>query len=152
MTSIQCVDNLTNGCQTMDRAAFFWVLYVMGLFEYLLERPGFEEMLEDNMNEPGLHIDQGMQADLMQYTLNGSMKDSLVDQSWEFMPGFDHPRDLEGCEFLTSWEFRMLLSIDLCSPDSFTSIQRLCPSSCGCGPGSPQSQCPIQCVRDVLPS
>jgi len=145
-TSIECVENLTDGCLMMDRGAFFWVLYVRGLFEYLLVRSGFEEMLEENMNEEALNIPNETRPDFIQYILNGSMMYSLMDHSWEFMPGFDHPRNLVGCEYLTSWEFKMLLSIDLCSPDHFTSIQRLCPASCGCSPGSPQSQCPMQCL------
>jgi hypothetical protein len=145
-SSMQCVDNLTAGCENMERAAFFWVLYVRGLFDYMLARTGFEEMLESNMLEPALNIPVGLHKDFVQYIMNGSMMQSFVDQSWEFMAGFDHPRNLTGCEYLTSWEFRMLLSIDLCSPDSFTSIQRLCPASCGCSPGSPPSQCPQECL------
>jgi hypothetical protein len=146
MTSLQCSENLTDNCQLLSNSAFYWVLYVNGLFEYLEHRAGFEELLDKNIQEDALNISVDSRALLKESILNGDMKRSLLDQSWDFMPGVEHPRNLTGCGFLTSWEFNLLLSIDLCSPDSFASIQRLCPVSCGCGPGSPRSQCPTECT------
>jgi len=150
MTSLQCSENLSDNCRLLDHSAFYWVLYVNGMFEYLEHRAGFGELLDKNLQKDALNIPSHLRDDLKESIRNGSMKRSLLDQTWDLMPGFGHPRDLRGCGFLTSWEFNLLLSIDLCSPDSFASIQRLCPVSCGCVPGSPKSQCPTECTASKI--
>ncbi|CAK0838051.1 unnamed protein product [Prorocentrum cordatum] len=46
-----------------------------------------------------------------------------------------HPRCLTGCDYLASYEVRLLLNADLCSASEFSSIQFMCQVSCGCSLG-----------------
>merc|ERR1740121_1995904 len=63
------------------------------------------------------------------------MAQSLLDGNWDLMPGVPHPRNLTGCDYLTSFEVKALLNTDLCSADEYSSIRFMCPVSCGCSLG-----------------
>merc|ERR1711894_375470 len=73
---------------------------------------------------------------------------ALANLNFTIMEGTPHPRGYEYCDFLTSYEIRYLLSIDLClEGDSYTSLRLICPSSCECVQ-VPSIQCPWTCYYD----
>jgi len=146
LSSYSCSQDLGDDCFWIGSVARFWMLYVNGLFEYLTSQKGFEDMIMDSLEDDILPIQAQHYDMLVDYIVTGRMKQSLLEHDWKFAPQLDHPRNLVGCEYLTSWEFKLLLNVDLCSPQSFASIQRLCPKSCGCGSGSSMRECPMQCV------
>jgi hypothetical protein len=120
----------------MSPPAFWYLLYVKGLFESLRSNQFFLNMLQDAVNNPSQLIGKDFfrSKELIQLVANGSFVESLLNGKWEFLPDRSHPRGLRGCDFLTSLEFKALLNVDLCRSDTFSSIKFLCPESCGCRP------------------
>jgi len=135
-TSIECVNHLSEECKNMDVPAFWYLIYVRGLFQYLTSMTDFEKRVREVLAQTSLDItinmDPSAEERLAEWIVSGNMAQSMVDGRWELMPGYRHPRGRTGCEYLASFEIKALLGIDLCAPGSFMSIKFLCPQTCGC--------------------
>jgi len=135
-TSLECVDNLVDECQNMDVPSFWYLLYVKGLFEYLTSKTDFDHRVREVLTKTTLDLTTNMgpeaELELVDWIVNGSMAKSMVDGNWELMPGYAHPRGRTGCEYLSSFEIKALLGIDLCATKDFMSMKFLCPQTCGC--------------------
>jgi hypothetical protein len=135
-SSVSCSQDLEHDCHTMSPPAFWFLLYIKGLFESLNANQFFIHTLRDAVYNPAQLIGTEFYGneELIQSVVNGSLVESLLNGKWEFMPNRSHPRGLTGCDFLTSLEFKSLLNIDLCDSSEYSSIKFLCPESCGCRP------------------
>mmetsp|Transcript_102104 Transcript_102104/g.285066 ORF Transcript_102104/g.285066 Transcript_102104/m.285066 type:complete len:223 (+) Transcript_102104:1-669(+) len=132
--SVSCLLNLTDDCANMNLRAFWFLLYIKGLFQHLLSNQFFSISVESIVNHVSKIIGEGpsQNSSLVAWVTSGRMAESLLNGKWEFMPDMRHPRDLKGCDFLTSYEFKALLNVDVCSSESYSSLKFLCPVSCGC--------------------
>jgi hypothetical protein len=122
-------------CSELPSAkAFWWLTFVAGLFEHLTADVAFRDIVSDMVMQSGSHLDvpSTMKPEFVEWVSNGSMAQSLLDGTWDLMPGVPHPRGLKGCAYLTSFEVRSLLNTDLCSAGEYSSIRFMCPVSCGC--------------------
>lgn len=124
-------------CSGLPSVAFWWLTFAAGLFEHLTADVTFPDIVEDIVMKPDseISVPSNMRSALVKWISNGSMAQSFVDGNWELMPGVPHPRNLTGCDFLASFEVRMLLNIDLCGAEEYSSIRFMCPVSCGCSVG-----------------
>jgi hypothetical protein len=136
ISSVSCFRELTDECTKMSHSAFWFLLYVKGLFEKLHADKFFEDTLRDSVYNPSQLIGTEFyqSEDLVHSVLNGSLAELLLNGRWEFMPNHSHPRGLTGCDYLTSFEFTALLNMDLCASNEYSSLKFLCPESCGCRP------------------
>jgi hypothetical protein len=137
-TSASCAANLDDNCKNMDLAPFSLLVYLRGLFETLLETPGFEDAVTQIVKHPSnlIAIPADNKTALTNWVISGNMSQSILSGSWEMLPGVPHPRGLTGCDFLTSFEITALLNTNLCSAETYASIKSLCPVSCGCTQGT----------------
>mmetsp|Transcript_5375 Transcript_5375/g.12592 ORF Transcript_5375/g.12592 Transcript_5375/m.12592 type:complete len:92 (-) Transcript_5375:84-359(-) len=62
---------------------------------------------------------------------------------WFLGPGILHPRGLVWCDFITSWEFSLVLGIDPCLHDLVASARTFCPEACSCQ--ALMTDCPSSC-------
>jgi hypothetical protein len=133
-SSVSCLLDLTDDCANMNLGAFWYLLYVKGLFQHLLSNQFFSSSVTNIVNHRSKIIGEApsQNSSLVTWVTSGSMAESLLSGKWEFMPDMKHPRNLEGCAFLTSFEFKALLNVDVCNSETYSSIKFLCPVSCGC--------------------
>jgi hypothetical protein len=124
-------------CSGLPPVAFWWLTFAAGLFEHLTADVTFPDIVEDIVmkEDSEISVPSNMRSALVKWISNGSMAQSFVDGTWELMPGLSHPRNLTGCDYLASFEVRMLLNIDLCGAEEYSSIRFMCPVSCGCSVG-----------------
>jgi hypothetical protein len=138
--SADCLVDKTvaSDCSDLPPEAFWWLTFVAGLFEHLTADVAFPDIVNDMVMQSGSHLDvpSNMKPEFVEWVSNGSMAQSLLDGSWDLMPGVPHPRGLTGCAYLTSFEVRSLLNTDLCSAEEYSSIRFMCPVSCGCTQGT----------------
>jgi hypothetical protein len=134
--SADCLVDKTvaSDCSELPPKAFWWLTFVAGLFEHLTADVAFPDIVNDMVMQSGSHLDvpSTMKPEFVEWVSNGSMAQSLLDGTWDLMPGVPHPRGLKGCAYLTSFEVRSLLNTDLCSAGEYSSIRFMCPVSCGC--------------------
>uniref|UniRef100_A0A7S1QYD6 Uncharacterized protein n=1 Tax=Alexandrium catenella TaxID=2925 RepID=A0A7S1QYD6_ALECA len=88
-------------------------------------------------------IPRARSGDAFKSIIDGRFLAAVLRGQWDLVPGYPHPRGLQGCRFWTSWEVRFLLGIDFCTIDKFRSLRPYCPKSCGCVQG--RRQCPASC-------
>jgi len=136
-SSVECLVNGTVAadCSGLPPDALWWLTFTAGLFEHLAADVAFPDIVDGAVPLVFQGIAPSMMQDLAKWISNGSLALSFLDGEWELMPGLPHPRGLTGCDYLASFEVRMLLNIDLCSVDEYSSIRFMCPVSCGCSAG-----------------
>jgi len=118
--------------------------YIGGLLLELSLNPRFPEyVFKQALDFESVGAIQPGQAEsLFQHVVSRDILKTIVGGTWELMPGTLHPRGLEGCAYLASYELRVLLGRDLCEPDNVRSIRHICPVTCGCGS---MTECPVAC-------
>jgi len=116
-STLQCFEKFEESCWHLPPKALAWLLYVRGLFDYSMSKPGFQDGVANVVREDyaGIAISEDMQNTLVQHISTGAMGRALANGSWDLMPGLPHPRGLTGCAFLTSYEITSLLNLDLCA-------------------------------------
>lgn len=153
-TQVQCEDKEANELQPLMG------LYLEGLVEYLQSDPRFAAHIRAVTKYFVGTGDLNITAEEGEYLLYHAL---TVDENWSetlnrwlILPEKPHPRNLTGCDYLTSWEVTAITSINLCMIDTHRSIRWVCPTSCGCYRG--MEECPLTCprapnvlnVRDVI--
>lgn len=89
-------------------------------------------------------VTDDMIADLAESIRNGKHMSDLRAGRWNLLGGLPHPRGLEGCEFLTSFELIYLWNFDVCD-SYYGSLRHVCPVSCNCHKHVGE-QCPATCA------
>jgi hypothetical protein len=136
-SSVECLVNgtVSADCSGLPPDAFWWLTFAAGLFEHLTADVAFPDIVEDTVPRVFPDLASSTRQGLVEWISNGDLARSFLDGNWELMPGLPHPRGLTGCDYLASFEVRMLLNTDLCSAEEYSSIRFLCPVSCGCSAG-----------------
>eukprot|EP00929_Paragymnodinium_shiwhaense_P001110 TRINITY_DN101327_c0_g1_i1.p1 TRINITY_DN101327_c0_g1~~TRINITY_DN101327_c0_g1_i1.p1 ORF type:complete len:1204 (+),score=137.74 TRINITY_DN101327_c0_g1_i1:60-3671(+) len=156
---------VSDSCADLPAAAFnvqgsifpmqdWFPLYITTVRDYLMSRPGYEANLVHNANQYALYVSASMAdmsgEELSEHLLDhkGGFWDQLAARQWSFLPGYNtvFGKDLEGCAFLTSADFKWLFSHDLCDESTHFSMRLICPVSCGCGT---MAGCPESCRHNV---
>jgi len=115
--------------------------YLTGLHSMLKQDTRF---VEDLWSRTHL-MNEGTGAMQWNYIVSGDFLDALLNGDWHLSPGVPHPRNLEGCAFLASYEFTLLIGLDLCWTTEVRNIRNICPVSCRCGT---MEGCPVRCFVD----
>ncbi|CAK0868153.1 unnamed protein product [Prorocentrum cordatum] len=136
-SSKECLVNGTVAaeCGGLPPDAFWWLSFAAGLFEHLTTDVAFPDIVEASVQLVFPDLKDSKRRELARWISNGSLIESFLDGHWELMRDVPHPRNLTGCDYLASYEVRVLLNADLCSASEFSSIQFMCPVSCGCSLG-----------------
>ncbi|CAK0866078.1 unnamed protein product, partial [Prorocentrum cordatum] len=136
-SSKECLVNGTVAaeCGGLPPDAFWWLSFAAGLFEHLTADVAFPDIVEASVQLVFPDLKDSKRRELARWISNGSLVESFLDGHWELMRDVPHPRNLTGCDYLASYEVRLLLNADLCSAGEFSSIQFMCPVSCGCSLG-----------------
>jgi len=131
-----------------------WEMYVFSLRTYLLKH-GFKNHITTILEEYQLYenMTENQKNEEKLFFTNRGFWSELKNYNYLIADGVPHPKGLVGCDFLASSELKVILTIELCSPNSngeFMSLHMLCPVACNCV--SDPTDCPAKCqnVTDIL--
>jgi len=147
--AFKCEDVEPSLMLTEPLYAEYTASYLTGLFEYLQLNGEIVSMgaKVKTMQAAGALDAQVFDDTYIDFiTTDGALLALLLEGNWEMGPGLPHPRNLKGCAFLASPEFKFILGLDLCTPLHYRSIRDICPISCGCGT---MTECPVQCTSST---
>ncbi|CAK0840652.1 unnamed protein product [Prorocentrum cordatum] len=137
-SSKECLVNRTVAaeCGGLPPDAFWWLSFAAGLFEHLTADVAFPDIVEASVQLVFPDLKDSKRRQLARWFSKGSLIESFLDGRWELMRDAPRPRSLTGCDYLASYEVRVFLNADLLlSASEFSSIQFICPVSCGCSLG-----------------
>mmetsp|Transcript_121181 Transcript_121181/g.388142 ORF Transcript_121181/g.388142 Transcript_121181/m.388142 type:complete len:565 (+) Transcript_121181:198-1892(+) len=127
--------------------------YMHGVLEYVYAYPeraptvqkSFRVLIYNNYLAYSIPVTNLLKREMRNVTnflLSRKFIDSMVSERWELYAGVPHPRNLTGCDFVTSWEFAAIFQLDLCETGAgYRSIRTYCPEACRCTPDAPE--CPV---------